>query len=190
MRGRQIRLTLFLMAVVAVVAGTTPGALGEPWTLGLQAPPLRYPSLTVGYALSSDVRVELRLTHQRSPIRRVTRVGLAAERALPPIEQGAVRLVPTLGLGAELGWTTVRVEGASSTTPVAAFRLIGGAAHELAQWDVTLVAHAWNAVSVQPVGLGWGVALGVRTSLPLEVPLTFSQDPGERVRWPEEPERP
>jgi len=178
MKGCQTRFTVIVMAVVAVVAGTGLGTQGNPLTLGLQAPPLRYPSLTVGYALSSDVRVQLRLTHQRSPIREVTRLGLGGERALPPIEQGPVRLVPTLGLGAELGWTTVRVEGASSTTPVAAFRLIGGAAHELAHLDVTLVAHAWNATSVQPVGLGWGVALGVRTSLPLDVPSMMSRDPG------------
>lgn len=160
-------MTLGLLSAVLVLMGG-PVSTSADVEMGLQAPPLRFPTLLVSYAPTADVRLALGLTHQRSSIRRVTRVSVLGERTLAPVERGRWRVVPTLGLGAEFGWTTVRVEAASSTTPVAALRVIGGAQHELQAARLTLFVRAWNGLLLHPFGTGWGIAVGFRTPFPVD----------------------
>ncbi len=131
--------------------------------VGFQAPPLRFPTLLVSHALTEEVRLSLGLTHQRSDVRQVTRVSVLGQRTLAPVERGPWRIVPTLGGSAELGLTTVSVQDSSSTTPVAALRLIGGAQHELQDAALTLFVRVWNGFLLRPFGTGWGIAVGFRT---------------------------
>lgn len=143
---------------------STSGA-AAPVAVGLQVPPLRYPTVVLSYDVDPSYRLELHTTHQRDAISSLTHVGLHGLRMLEPVERGPIRVRPSLGVGIEIGTIAVRIQEATSTTPTANLKLVGGVAHRPGGCSCILVAQAWHKIALQPIGLGWGASLGVRIPL-------------------------
>lgn len=156
----RIGLTLGLL-----IGAVSQSGLAGPIELGLQTPPLTYPTFSVSHSWAEGFRLELGLTHQRTAAREATRVGLLGEWRLAPVERDGLRLVPTVSTAIDVGRVRVGLPSARSTrstTPMLALRLIVGAEHEADRLPVGLYVRAWHAVSLYPFGLGWGAAVGVR----------------------------
>ena len=154
-----------LTALLATVLLSNLSTSASPVEFGLQAPPLKFPSVVVHYRLDDERQVALTLTHQRAVIRSSTRLGLSAQRVFAPVDVGAVALRPKLGLGAELGQLRVTLADTTSRTPLFAIRLLAGAEYRPADAPWKLFAEVWNAVSMKPFGIGWGAAVGVGVRL-------------------------
>jgi len=165
------RFRIFVLLGVMLVLTAGPDLAGRCVSLqvevGLQAPPLRFPSLVASVAGDGPYRLEVGLTHQRAVIRSATRISLLGLMALAPEQRAGLALTPILGAGVEIGRITVGVHGSESTTPMATVKLVAGAEHALEGRPLIVLGRVWHAIGLQPRGLGYGAALGVR--LPFQV---------------------
>lgn len=156
-------------AVAWVLVGLIPSSASAedfPISVGIQAPPVVLPSLVIAYPAPAQNLITLTATHERASMAHVvTRLGVTGKRRLPSQSMGSINATPYLGLGFELGWITVHVSDATSTTLLLQSRLIVGAEHELARVPMILFAEARHNFAIQPVGLGWGATIGVRLQL-------------------------
>lgn len=153
------------LALVGLILMSGHSTAASPVDVGLQAPPLVFPSVIIHYQFDDERQLAVTLTHQRAAVRTSTRLGLSAQRVFETVDIGAAGLRPKLGLGAELGRLSVTLAGTTSRTPFYAVRLLGGAEYRPADAPWKLVAEVWNAVSIQPFGIGWGGAIGVGVQL-------------------------